>query len=104
MRKACDNEVASRRPSSKRRIIKLRAREIEVDVKTAGDKHLSVGEQRRGVLPPRLGETTGRGPSSARRAVKFCTGQIIILVVTPPCDEYLAVLQQRCGGKIARVS
>ena len=102
-------EVARGGPSSARRIVQLRAREIAAIVPSC-DEHLAVGQQRRRVFKARGVEVARGGPSSARWIVQLRAREIAAAVVEPSCDEHLAVGQQgrrvsiACDVEAARVT
>src|SRR5436190_6679219 len=80
-----------------------------VDVATACDEHLAVGQQRGRVTTrltsPRRAKAAGRTPGSARRIVEFRARKNERRAVALSChDEHFAVKKQRCRVKSPRGS
>ena len=71
MPKPADREAAGARPSTRCRIVEFCGGKEVVTNAPSCNQHFAIRQQRRRVSPTRFVELAGKGPSAARRIVKF---------------------------------
>src|SRR5262249_37293888 len=81
------------------RIIEFRTREITIAVNSPSDKHLPVGQERRGMGLSLVSHAARRSPKPGRRIIEFRSPEsaaaVLAFAVNSPGHEHLAVGQKR---------